>query len=86
MTLQLAGSQFSPCLLRTFTRDRMVHLTLALLLATFTYAITVLRTVRASLETHAAFVPQLSVTVAYILGVSSVLALVLFLAQAPPST
>ena len=35
VTLQLASSQFSPRLLRTFTRDRVVHLTLALLLATF---------------------------------------------------
>ncbi len=30
VTLQLASSQFSPRLLRTFTRDRVVHLTLAL--------------------------------------------------------
>jgi uncharacterized membrane protein len=46
--LQLASGQFSPRLLRTFTRDRVVHVTLGLFLATFTYALTVLRTVRAS--------------------------------------
>jgi uncharacterized membrane protein len=81
VTLQLASTQFSPRLLRTFTRDRIVQVTLALLLATFTYAVTVLRTVRASLESQAAFVPQLSVTVAYLLGLISVLALVGFLAH-----
>ncbi|MEO8329282.1 MAG: DUF2254 family protein, partial [Candidatus Nanopelagicales bacterium] len=46
VTLQLASSQFSPRLLRTFTSDRYVHMTLALLLATFTFSLTVLRTVR----------------------------------------
>lgn len=43
VTLQLASSQFSPRLLRTFTRDRFVHATLALFLATFAFALTVLR-------------------------------------------
>lgn len=81
VTLQLASSQFSPRLLRTFARDGMVHATLALLLATFTFALTVLRTVRASLETTAAFVPQMSVTLAYLLGLASVLCLVAFLAH-----
>ena len=81
VTLQLASSQFSPRLLRTFTQDRFVHASLAMLLATFTYAVTVLRTVRASLDSQAAFVPQMSVTVAYLLGLSSVLVLVLFLAH-----
>lgn len=36
VTLQLASSQFSPRLLRTFTRDLFVQTTLALFLATFT--------------------------------------------------
>ena len=65
VTLQLASSQFSPRLLRTFTRDRLVHVSLGLLLGTFMYAVTVLRTVRASLSDHEAFVPQLAVTGAY---------------------
>lgn len=80
VTLQLASSQFSPRLLRTFMRDRFVHITLALFLATFTFALTVLRTVR-SPEEGAAFVPQLSVTVAFVLTLASVVALVLFLAH-----
>ncbi|AZI59183.1 DUF2254 domain-containing protein [Nakamurella antarctica] len=81
VTLQLASGQFSPRLLRTFTRDRFVHFTLALFLATFVYALTVLRTVRSIGEEQAQFVPQLSVTLAFVLAVASVVALVLFLAH-----
>jgi len=43
VTLQLASSQFSPWLLRTFTRNRFVHVTLALFLGTFAYALAVLQ-------------------------------------------
>ncbi|GAA0220555.1 hypothetical protein GCM10009539_02260 [Cryptosporangium japonicum] len=81
VTLQLASSQFSPRLLRTFTRDRLVHASLGLLLATFVYALTVLRTVRASLSDQTAFVPQIAVTVAYLLALAAVLMLVVFLAH-----
>ncbi len=81
VTLQLASSQFSPRLLRTFTRDRFVHVTLALFLGTFTYSLTVLRTVRAAGESREIFVPQISVTVGFVLALASVLALVLFLAH-----
>lgn len=81
VTLQLASSQFSPRLLRTFTRDRFVHVTLALFLATFTFALTVLRTVRADTSGQVMFVPQTSVTLAFILSLASVIFLVLFLAH-----
>ncbi len=81
LTLQLASSQFSPRLLRTFTRDRFVHFTLGLFVATFTYALAVLRTVRDVTSTQTVFVPQLSVTVAFVLAIASVVGLVLFLAH-----
>lgn len=82
VTLQLASSQFSPRLLRTFTRDRFVQVTLALFLATFTYALTVLRAVEGSDDSETAeFVPEVAVTVAFVLTVVSVVALVLFLAH-----
>lgn len=81
VTLQLASSQFSPRLLRTFTRDRFVHVTLAVFLATFTYALTVLRTVRSVQDDGVAFVPQLAVSTAFVLAIVSVLTLVLFLAH-----
>ncbi|CDZ91622.1 DUF2254 domain-containing protein [Rhodococcus ruber] len=81
VTLQLASSQYSPRLLRTFAADRVVQRTLGLFLATFVYALTVLRTVRSGTDDtdDSAFVPQLAVTTAYLLAVASVIALVLFL-------
>ena len=80
VTLQLASSQFSPRLLRTFTSDVFVQATLSVFLATFSYALTLLRAVRSS-DAGAAFVPRISITVAFALGVTSVLGLVLFLAH-----
>ncbi|MFD3356591.1 DUF2254 domain-containing protein [Streptomyces fradiae] len=81
VTLQLASSQFSPRLLRTFTADRYVQTTLSLFLATFTYALTVLRTVRTGDDEQVMFVPQVSVTGAFLLTLASVLGLVLFLSH-----
>ena len=81
VTLQLASSQFSPRLLRTFTRDRIVHGTLALFLATFAFALTVLRSIRSSSPLDDGFVPKISTTVAFLLAVASVLALVGFLSH-----
>lgn len=81
VTLQLASGQFSPRLLRTFSRDRFVHVTLSLFLATFVYALTVLRAVRTDSADQSEFVPQISVTLAFLLALASVLGLVLFLAH-----
>lgn len=81
VTLQLASSQFSPRLLRTFTADRFVHATLALFLAAFAFALTVLRSVRAESGSGPSFVPEISVTVAFGLAIASVIGLVLFLAH-----
>lgn len=81
VTLQLASSQFSPRLLRTFTSDQFVQVTLALFLATFTYALTVLRGVRSAGDGAAEFVPKIAVTLAFVLAVASVLGLVMFLAH-----
>ena len=64
-----------------FSSDRTVQVTLALFLATFTYALTVERTVRTDTSTQSSFVPQFSVTFAFVLTVVSVLALVAFLAH-----
>lgn len=81
VTLQLASSQFSPRLLRAFTRDLVVQCTLGLFLGTFTYALTVLRSVRTGTSGDAPFVPGISVTVGFVLALASVLALVFFLAH-----
>ena len=81
VALQLGSSQYSPRLLATFVTDRVVQLTLAQLVLTFVYALTVLRTVRTqdASESDYAFVPRLSITVAYLLTLGAVVALVLFL-------
>lgn len=81
VTLQLASSQFSPRLLRTFAGDRVVHATLALFLGTFAYALTVLRTVRSGDDGDEPFVPHLAVTLAFLLAIASIIALVFFLAH-----
>lgn len=81
VTLQLASSQFSPRLLRTFTRDLFVQGTLALFLATFTYSLTVLRSVHGSTQTLGEFVPRISVTLSFVLAIASVIGLILFLAH-----
>jgi uncharacterized membrane protein len=81
VTLQLASSQYTPRLLRTFTADRVVQNTLALFLATFVYALAVLRTVRNDGDDATAFVPRIAVTLGFLLAIASVLALVVFLSH-----
>ena len=82
VTLQLASSQFSPRLLRTFASDGFVQVTLAVFLGTFTYALTVLRSVRSASDAGGEeFVPQVAVSLSFLLAVASVLGLVLFLAH-----
>ncbi len=81
VTLQLASSQYSPRLLRTFAHDRIVQSTLALFLSTFTFALTVLRSVRSNVAGPQQAVPQISVVVAYLLTAGSVVALVGFLSH-----
>ncbi|WP_430647269.1 DUF2254 domain-containing protein [Agromyces sp. GXS1127] len=77
VALQLASNQASPRLLRTFASDRMVHLTLAIFLGTFAYSLTVLRTVSDTGDE----VPRISITLAFVLTLGSVIVLVLFLAH-----
>jgi uncharacterized membrane protein len=73
VTLQLASSQYSPRLLQTFVRDRVVQTCLGILLGTFVFALVVLRTVRSADESGAgAFVPRLSVTVALVFTLASI--------------
>ena len=64
VVLQLTSSQFSPRVLRTFLTDRFNQLTLGVFVATFVYALVVLRSVRGTSQVDP-FVPQLAVTVAF---------------------
>ncbi|MBN2624813.1 MAG: DUF2254 domain-containing protein [Acidimicrobiales bacterium] len=72
VALQLASGQFSPRVLRTFLRDRSNQLTLGVFLATFLFALIVLREVRGEDGQVDKFVPGLSIATAFALVVVSV--------------
>ncbi len=76
VVLQLTSSQFSPRVLRFFLDDRLNQVALGVFVATFVYALVVLRGVRGTAQVDS-FVPQLAVTVAFLLVLASV---VVFLA------
>ncbi|MEZ5410126.1 MAG: DUF2254 domain-containing protein [Acidimicrobiales bacterium] len=74
VTLQLTSSQFSPRALRNFLRDPISQSSLGVFLATFVYALTVLREVRGSDGLVDRFVPGIAITIAFVLvGLSVVL-------------
>lgn len=92
-----ASGNYGPRLLTNFMEDKGNQLSLASFIGTFTYSLTVLRTVRAADETGPllivdggasalpGFVPQLSLLVAYGLMALSVAVLVFFLNHIPSS-
>lgn len=69
LVLQLASSQFSPRVLRTFLEDRMTKRAMAVFVGTFVFALAVLPEVRAAPDR---FVPKLSLLVAFVLVLVSV--------------
>ncbi len=71
LVLQLASSQLSPRVMRTFLRDRVNQAVLGLFVATFLYSLLVLREVRSPAD-GPSFVPAISITFAYGLLVASV--------------
>lgn len=100
VALQLASTQFTPRILRNFTADRANQLVLGIFIATFTYALLVLRVVRGeqdgvspqdaeraaeSGQAISAFVPHLSVTVAVVLALVGIGFLIFFIDHAARS-
>ncbi len=77
--LSLAAGQMGPRLLRNFTRDRGVQVTLGVFLGTFSYALMVLRSVRTQAE--GAFTPHLALTAGILLAFVCVGTLVYFVAH-----
>jgi len=77
LVLQLASSQFSPRVTRTFLRDRSNQLVLGIFVATFVYALLVLRDVR-SIDGEA-FVPSIAVWWAFAFLLASVAAFVFYI-------
>ena len=78
VALQLASTQFSPRLLRSFLRDRVNQLMLSVFVATFTYSAAGLFTVGVEAGQRVEDYPRLAVTFALLLLFLSLLVLVFF--------
>lgn len=78
VTLQLSSSQYSPRILRGFTGDRGNQLVLGVFIATFVYSLLILRSVRSEAADPDRFVPALSITVAILLALVCIGALIYF--------
>lgn len=79
IALQQAATQYSPRILRNFTRDRGNQIVLGTYIATFAYSILVLREVRDATDAVAGFVPALSVTMAMVFAMVSLGMLIYFI-------
>lgn len=77
LAMTLAASQLGPRLLQLFAADRLTQLVFGQFLGTFVYAIVVLRAVSAQKDDT--FVPQLSVLVALLLVLASLMLLIVFI-------
>ena len=76
VVVQLAMGQFSPRIVQTFLRDKPSQIAVGLFIATFVHAMLTLREVRFGERRS---VPGLSIVVAYVLVVISVVVLVLYI-------
>ncbi|MBA2279995.1 MAG: DUF2254 domain-containing protein [Acidimicrobiia bacterium] len=80
LTIQLASSQYSPRVVHTLFRDPFNKRVMALVVGTFTYCVVVLRSMRSSLEDGGdPNIPNLSVAIAVVLGITTILAIVAFI-------
>jgi len=85
VALQLASSQFTPRVLRSFVADRTNQVVLGVFIGTFTYTLLILRTVHSTSGGAEAFVPQVGVTFALVLLLVSIGALIVFINHAARS-
>jgi uncharacterized membrane protein len=80
LIIQLASSQYSPRVVHTLFRDPFNKRVMALVVGTFTYCVVVLRSVRSALDPGGEpVIPNLSVAVAVVLGIATILAIVAFI-------
>ena len=78
VVLQLASSQFTPRILGDFLSQRTTQVTLGVFIASFVFSLTVLRSVRGGNDVDS-FVPQLSVTTAFLLVIASMGCFIVFI-------
>ena len=76
VALTLASQQFGPRLLRNFMRDTGNQVVLGTFIATFTYCLIVLRTIRSG---ESEYVPNISVSIAMFLALASLGVLIYFI-------
>ena len=81
IVLQLASSQFTPRVLGNFLQNRITQVTLGVFIASFVFALTVLRSVRGVSYGGDAFVPQLSVSLSFVLVLVSMALFIAFIHQ-----
>jgi uncharacterized membrane protein len=79
IAIQQASSQFSPRVIRNFMRDSINQVTFGSYVATFIYALLILRQVRDPQSGFGEFVPSLSVTLALVLALICVALLIYFI-------
>jgi uncharacterized membrane protein len=79
IAIQQASSQFSPRVIRNFMRDKINQITFGSYVATFVYALLILRQVRDEPGSGSGFVPALSITVALVLALICVGLLIYFI-------
>ena len=86
LLISLASSQFSPRVVHGMFRDPFNKRVMGLVIGTFTYCLVVLRAVRSAVdEAGDAVVPSISILVAVVLGIASILAIVAFINHAAHS-
>ena len=80
LIIQLASSQYSPRVVHTLFRDPFNKRVMALVVGTFTYCVVVLRSVRSALDPGGdPVIPNISVAIAVVLGIATILAIVGFI-------
>lgn len=79
VSVQLASSQFSPRVLRGFLRDPFAQHVIGIVVATFTYCLLVLTTVRRTTPVAEEATATAAVTVGVALGVVAIIAIVAFI-------
>ncbi len=80
LTIQLASSQFSPRVVSGLFRDPFNKRVIGVVVGTFAYCLVVLRAVRSPLDKGGeAVIPNVSVAIAVLLGITAVLMIVAFI-------
>jgi uncharacterized membrane protein len=78
LALQMASSQFSPRVMRTFVRSRMTKWTMAIFMATFTYSLVLLANIEPGNDDVDAFLPAVSFLLLIVLVFTSLLLFVAY--------